>query len=303
MAPVLGYRTTALQALRGADLTGKTAVITGGNSGLGVETARALAHAGARVILTSRKVSAGEEVVTKLRSDGVKGSLHVQQLDLADLSSVKALVKQLQLEDSIDMLILNAGVAAVPLSYTKDNFEIQIGTNHFGHFALVAGLMDKLKQQDTPVRIVAVASLAHMLGGFDMDDLHFRRRSYYRLKGYGQSKLCNILFAKELARRTEGTNIEAFSLHPGTIATNLSRHVGLVGSVANLGLSWFSKSTEQGAATSVYAATAPELSGQSGAYLQDCHIAQPSSQAQDAALAQQLWTVTEQQLADPASRT
>lgn len=303
MAPILGSRSTAVQALRGADLTGKTAIVTGGNSGIGVETARALAHAGARVILTSRKVSAGEEVAATLKSAGVKGEVEVQQLDLADLSNVRGFAEKLQSEPKIDMLILNAGVAGLPLTYTKDNFEMQVGTNHFGHFVLVQSLLDKLKKQGSPVRIVAVSSTVHRHAGFDIDDLNFRHRKYSGMAAYAQSKLCNILFTKELASRLQGSNIEVFCLHPGIIASGLSRHMGLLKYAIDYGLYFFSKSAEQGAATSVYAATAPELSGKSGAYLADCNIAEPTAQAQDAELAKRLWAVTEKQLQDPAART
>lgn len=301
MKSILGSRTTAIQALRGADLTGKTVVITGGNSGVGVETARAFAQAGARVIITSRSVSAGEKVVASLKKDGVKGALEVQQLDLADLSNVRSFAQNLQSEPMIDMLILNAGVAGLPLTYTKDNFEIHVGTNHFGHVVLVESLLDKLKQQATPVRIVAVSSNDHTRG-FDVDDLNFRHRPYGRLTAYPQSKLCNILYIKELANRLQGSSIEVFSVHPGLIATPLSRHLTILHYIKSYALYFFLKSTEQGAATSVYAATAPELAGKSGAYLVNCDIAEPSAQAQDAELARKLWAVTEKQLQDPSAR-
>ncbi|DBA97802.1 TPA: hypothetical protein ACH3X3_012673 [Trebouxia sp. C0006] len=305
MAPVLGARTTALQALRDADLTGQTAVITGGNSGIGVETARALASAGAKVILTSRKAAAGEAVVASLKEAGVKGAFEVHQLDLADLGSVKSFANSLQHEPRIDLLMLNAGVLGVPLSYTKDNFELQVGTNHFGHFVLVQSLLDKLQQQGTPVRIVAVSSSLHAKPGFDIDDLNFRRRPYSRTTSYHQSKLCNILFIKELAKRLQGSNIQAFCLHPGVIPTALSRHLipWPLTYLWKLVLYFLGKNVEQGAATSVYAATAPELNGKSGAYLADCKIATPSVQAQDAELAKKLWAVTEKQLQDPSART
>lgn len=298
MAPILGSRSTALQAVTGFDLTGKTAVITGGNSGLGVETARAMAHAGAKVILTSRNVEAGQEVARQLQSSGVKGHIEVSQLDLADLSSVHRLAKQLSSEPSIDLLFLNAGVMACPQSYTKNGFEMQVGTNHFGHFELTRLLMDKFREQGTPVRVIAVSSSAHQMDGLDLEDLHFRHRKYGTWKAYGQSKLCNILFAKELARRTEGTNVEAFALHPGVILTGLWQHTPVLKPFLKLAGCFFAKNPAQGAATAVYAATAPELIGQSGAYLQDCKVAKPTAKAQDAELANKLWTVTEAQLAE-----
>lgn len=237
-----------------------------------------------------------------MKAAGVKGILEVQQLDLADLSSVRNFAKNLRTEPKIDMLVLNAGVASTPLTYTKDNFELQIGTNHFGHFVLVESLLDKLKQQATPVQIVTVSGDIHRVAGFDVEDLNYRHRPYSRMRSYPHSKLCNILFSKELANRLQGSNIEVFSLHPGVIATGLSRHMGIVHYIKCYVMSFCLKSTEQGAATSVYAATAPELAGKSGAYLIDCHIAEPSAEAQDTELAKRLWATTENQLQNPAAR-
>lgn len=282
--------------MRGVDLTGRTALITGGNSGLGVETARAMAHAGAKVILTSRKVEAGQKIARELHSSGVKGAVEVAQLDLADLSSIHQLVKQLNSEPNLDFLFLNAGVMACPQSYTKNGFEMQVGTNHFGHFELTRSLMDKLKQQGTPVRIVAVSSSAHQMDGLDLNDLHFKKRKYTPWKAYGQSKLCNVLYAKELARRTQGSNVQAYTLHPGVILTGLWQHTPLLRPFLKMA-SLFTKSPAQGAATAVYAATAPELEGKSGAYLQDCQVSKSSAQGADAELASKLWSVTEEQLA------
>ncbi|KAL3152905.1 hypothetical protein ABBQ38_012211 [Trebouxia sp. C0009 RCD-2024] len=297
MAPTLSSRSTTLQALRGVDLTGRTALITGGNSGLGVETARAMAHAGAKVILTSRKVEAGQKIAQELQSSGVKGAVEVVQLDLADLSSIHQLAQQLNNGPALDFLFLNAGVMACPQSYTKNGFEMQVGTNHFGHFELTRSLMDKLKQQGTPVRIIAVTSSAHKMDGLDLDDLHFKKRKYTAWQAYGQSKLCNVLYAKELARRTQGSNVQAYAVHPGIILTGLWQHSPMLRPFLKLG-SLFTKSPAQGAATAVYAATAPELEGKSGAYLQDCQVSKSSAQGADAELASKLWSVTEEQLAE-----
>lgn len=237
-----------------------------------------------------------------MKESGLKGSVEVKELDLADLSSVRSLAAQLQSEPSIDILICNAGVAGLPLTYTKDNFETQIGTNHVGHFLLCDLLLEKLKRQTSPVRIVVVSSDVHASASFNVDDLNYRHSPYKMMRAYPNSKLCNILFVKELARRTQGTNIQAFSLHPGVILTGLSRHLALLRLFITVGLYFKRKTPEQGAATSVYAATAAELAGHSGAYLADCGIKEPSAQARDAELAKKLWAVTEMQLQDPSTR-
>ncbi|KAK9837292.1 hypothetical protein WJX81_004012 [Elliptochloris bilobata] len=301
----LNWHSTAVEALRGADLTCRTALVTGGNSGIGVETVRALAAAGARVVLTSRSLSAGEDMAANLRKDPhVKGEIAVLQVDLADLASVRAMAKAfLARERGPDLLILNAGIMMCPLQYTKDGFEMQIGTNHFGHFALTQALLPSMRALGRPARVVAVSSMGHQLQDMKMGDLHYKNRRYTSYGSYGSSKLANILFAKELARRLKGSSIEVFSLHPGVIQTPLGRHVGTARGTWTgwlfgwLGAFWI-KSTEQGAATTVTAAVSPELAGESGAYLTDCQIAVPSKEAQDEALAKELWDVTERQLAE-----
>ncbi|BDA50602.1 Retinol dehydrogenase 14 [Coccomyxa sp. Obi] len=308
MAPpkTLNWYTTAMEAIQGVDLTGKTSVVTGGNSGIGVETVRALASAGSRVILTSRSVEAGQVVAKQLKAEGVKGDIIVKQLDLADLQSIRQFSKAFKAEERApDLLILNAGVMACPLSYTKDGFEMQIGTNHFGHFALTRELLPSMKALKTPARVVAVSSRAHEMGSIFLEDLHYRNRPYSAWGSYGQSKLANILFAKELARRLEGSNIKAYSLHPGVINTPLGRHVygeSYVGAAAKLVIGvlawpWF-KSPAQGAATSITAAVSPDLEAHSGVYLHDSQIKEPSKAAQDMDMAAELWAETEKQLAE-----
>lgn len=295
----LGARTTAIEALRGVDLTGKQAVVTGGNSGIGVETVRALAHAGADVVLCSRSLQAGQKVAEELQP-AVKGRVVAKQLDLADLRSVKALADDLAASLArLDLLVLNAGVMACPKMHTKDGFEMQIGTNHFGHFYLTKLLLPKMKSSGSSSRIVAVSSMAHKMGRLDLQDLGFETRKYSSWGSYGQSKLANVLFASELARRLqeEGSSVTAFSLHPGVIKTNLQRHMGFSALVFNVLGAPFMKSVAQGAATSVFAATAPELEGKGGAYLADCQVSTPSKAGQDAALAAAFWSKSEELLA------
>ncbi|PSC68474.1 WW domain-containing oxidoreductase [Micractinium conductrix] len=301
MAKPLGHRSTALEALQGADLTGKLAVVTGGNSGIGVETVKALAHAGADVMLCSRSVEAGDRVAAELQAGGVKGKIRVKQLDLADLASVKAMGAELAASlPRLDLLILNAGVMACPKGTTKQGFETQIGTNHFGHFYLTQLLLPKMKAQGAPARVVVVSSSAHtMVKGIPLDDINFEHRKYGAWSSYGQSKLANVLFAKELARRLgeEGSPVKAFCLHPGVIKTNLQRHMGFSAFLLNTFAGPFMKTVPQGAATSVYSATAPELEQRSGAYLADCKVAAASKAGQDAELAKAFWTKSEEMLA------
>ena len=295
----LGKHTTAVEALRGQRLDGFTAIVTGANSGLGVETARALAFAGANVVLACRSAALGERVADTLRADLPKnaGRLEVAALDLADLNSVRAFIKGFLASDrKLDLLINNAGVMARPLTFTAQGIESQLGINHLGHFALTAGLLSALSPKG---RVVTVASSVHTRGKGNnvletlTTDRAFTTRRYSRYGSYDDSKLANVLFTRGLANRL-GPGQSAHSIHPGVIGTNLARSMGVMGKVFVFFLKLFSKTPAQGAATSVFAATAPELAGRSGTYLANCAVANSSPDGQDAELAERLWTVSEQ---------
>jgi len=295
----LGKRTTAVEALRGQRLDGRTAIVTGASSGIGVETARALAFAGAHVVLACRSVASGEQVAATLRAElpNDAGRLEVAALDLADLDSVRAFIQGfLASGRTLDLLINNAGVMARPLTLTAQGIESQLGINHLGHFALTTGLLPVLGPTG---RVVTVASSVHTRGkGTNVldtltSDRAFTTRRYSRYGSYDDSKLANVLFTRGLATRL-APGQSAYSIHPGVIGTNLARSMGVIGKVFVLFLKGFAKSPAQGAATSVFAATAPELAGQSGIYLADCAVARSSPEGQDAELAERLWAVSEQ---------
>lgn len=309
----LGSHSSALDVVHkfgdGNYLLGKTAIVTGGNSGIGLETCKALASAGCRVILCSRSLHAGEKAIEEEIKNPGNGNYVVQdtsnivvkELDLSELSSIKKFCNDiLSQEKRIDFLILNAGIMALPnLEYTSSGFERQIGVNHFGHAYLYFLLEDFIKSQNHPCRAVFLASSAHNIGIIDMKNLHFQNGRFYSdWIAYGQSKLANILFAKAVADHAKGTNLTAFSVHPGIIKTNLYRTTSnwLVGMASFI----MDKNIPQGAATTLYGCLAPELgSGNlSGSYLADCSVASPSWQAQDrnGTLRQSLWEVTKQQL-------
>ncbi|KAK9817390.1 hypothetical protein WJX74_007547 [Apatococcus lobatus] len=304
----LGFYTTATQALQGADLNGKTAVVTGGNSGIGAETVRALALAGARVLLLSRSVEAGQKVASSIQAEGAAGAVVVKQLDLADLARVQACAEDInRTEPRLDLLILNAGIMMTPLGRTAQGFEQQIGVNHFGHFYFSQLLLEKVKmtasERSSPARIVSLSSAAHQFPRkFDLSDVHYRHKSYNKQMAYGYSKLANVLFARELARRLEGTGVSAFSVHPGIIfASNLYRHlppfrIPAIAWLFSKLFAFFLKSNSSGAATTIYAATAPGLEQHSGAYLYDCQVQQSSKLGRDMDLAAKLWATTQQQL-------
>eukprot|EP00283_Hemiselmis_rufescens_P010272 CAMPEP_0173436520 /NCGR_PEP_ID=MMETSP1357-20121228/16319_1 /TAXON_ID=77926 /ORGANISM="Hemiselmis rufescens, Strain PCC563" /LENGTH=374 /DNA_ID=CAMNT_0014401609 /DNA_START=58 /DNA_END=1182 /DNA_ORIENTATION=+ len=307
----LGKKSTAKDVIDAfsPDLKGKVAVVTGGNSGIGIETVKALASAGARVVLCSRSVEAGEKAV----EDYVKASegreiqggysvpsadVRVVQLDLADLASVDKFVKELESEASVDYLVLNAGVMAGPKRSTAQGFERQIGTNHIGHFHLTSQLLPRMKAQENPSRIVVVASTAHQMGKIDVNDLNYQKgRSYTPWGAYGQSKLANILFAKGLQDRLKDTKVSATSLHPGVIATPLWRDTASLLSKFLMPLFIRDKSPQQGAATTVYGCLADE--GEvGGAYLDDCKVATPKKTALSVQDRDALWETTERILAE-----
>jgi NAD(P)-dependent dehydrogenase (short-subunit alcohol dehydrogenase family) len=292
----LGKSTTAEQALQGQSLAGKTAIVTGATSGIGTETARVLALAGATVVFAVRNVQAGKDLAAQLKASlpDTAGSFEVEQLDLGDLESVRAFGRRwLGSGRALHLLVNNAGIMATPKGTTPQGFELQVGTNHVGHFALTTALLPVL-EKSAPARIVTVSSGLHTQGKGQrlLAALQKQPTEYTPFGAYGDSKLANVLFVKGLAKRLP-KGVEAFSLHPGVINTNLSRSMGFSGTLFRFFGALFMKSIAQGAATSVWAATAPELTGKSGAYLSDCHVVEPSAEANDPALAEQVWALTE----------
>lgn len=298
----LGKRSTAEEALQGQKLSGITAIVTGASSGLGVETTRVLALAGANVTMAVRSVEAGEKVKAQLLATLPKGAgaLEVKPLDLSDLSSVRAFALASG-DGPLDLLINNAGIMATPLGVTAQGFEQQMGTNHLGHFLLTSLLEPRLKQSKA-ARVVTVSSKLHergtgasVLATLDADR-GFTQRRYAPFDAYGDSKLANILFVRGLAKRMPA-NVATFSLHPGVIATNLSRSMGIGGVLFRTVGRLFLKSVPQGAATTVYAASAPELSGKSGAYLSDCALETPLHEALDETLVERVWALSQNAVA------
>ncbi|HRI69392.1 MAG TPA: SDR family oxidoreductase [Polyangium sp.] len=284
-----GYGSTAEQVTEGLDLRGKTMLVTGCNSGLGLETVRVLAKRGAHVIGTARTVAKAEEAG--------KGLTAYTPLacELSEPSSVRACVKSvLNLDKPIDAIIANAGIMALPKLEQKFGYELQFFTNHIGHFILVTGLLDKLS--DT-ARVVVVSSGAHGRApkeGIEFDNLS-GERGYEPWRNYGQSKFANILFARELARKFAGTNKTANSLHPGVIQTNLGRHMGVLAGAAWAALNpIMMKSIPQGSATQCYVATHPSLARVTGEYFVDCNVGKSRRLAESPELAKKLWTVSEE---------
>ena len=272
-----GYETTAAEVVEAVDLTGKRAIVTGGASGIGVETARALAGVGATVTLAVRRTGDGEEVARDIRSSTGNDEVEVAHLELVDLASIEAFVADW--DGPLDILVNNAGVMAIQeLTLTDRGQEMQFATNHLGHFALAVGLHDALAEAEG-ARIVSVSSSGHLRSPVVFDDLNYSFRDYDPFGAYGQSKTANVLFAVEATRRWADDGITANALMPGGIATNLQRHVGgpeyMKKAVKRFDRSGVRlKNPEQGAATSVLLATYPELEGVGGRYFEDCNEAE-----------------------------
>jgi NAD(P)-dependent dehydrogenase (short-subunit alcohol dehydrogenase family) len=289
-----GYGSTAEQVTEGVSLAGQTILVTGCNSGLGLETLRVLSLRGARVVGTARTVEKA-----KTACDSVKGATIPVACELSEPASVRACVDQLKAQDiKLDAIICNAGIMALPKLEKAFGYEQQFFTNHIGHFILVTGLLEQLTATG---RVVMLSSSAHAMapkGGIQFDNLS-GDKGYNDWKNYGQSKMANLLFAKELARRFEGTKKTANSVHPGVIRTNLARHMNPIASFAfGLAGPLFLKSVEQGAATQVYVATSPKLASTSGEFFADCNVAKPRANGSDAETAKRLWEVSEKIVAD-----
>lgn len=303
-----GHDTTTAEVLEGIDLNGKLALVTGGSGGLGAETARALASKGARVVITARDVAKGEEVARGIRASTGNDGIEVEELELGSLASIRAFADRfLARHDALQILVNNAGVMACPFGKTTDGFELQFGTNHLGHF-LMTGLIAPALLRGVPARAVSVSSRGHQLSPVVFEDIHFERRPYDKWLAYGQSKTANALLAVELERRLGSRGVHAYAIHPGVILTDLARHMGpedfeLLQKRAPGG-KLRTKSVEAGAATAVYAATAPELEGRGGLYLEDCGVAKVNdaedaadgvrSYALDPAAAKRLWSTSEE---------
>jgi NAD(P)-dependent dehydrogenase (short-subunit alcohol dehydrogenase family) len=268
-----GFDSTAAEVIEGIDLSGKRAIVTGGSSGIGVETARALAGAGADVTLAVRDIEAGARTATHI-SPSTGGAVHVGWLDLANGTSVAEFAASWT--GPLHLLINNAGVMALPeLTLTPAGWELQFATNHLGHFALAARLHDALAAAGD-ARIVSLSSRGHLRSPVVFEDINFSSRSYDPWLAYGQSKTANVLFAVEATRRWAGDGITANAVHPGAIAeTNLSRHMNAE-ELSRLRASgaFRYKTIEQGAATSVLVATSPQLDGIGARYFEDCNQAE-----------------------------
>lgn len=302
---------TADEVLRGADLTGVRAIVTGASSGLGIETARVLTAAGAEVVLAVRNATAGDAVAEAIEKSTGAIRPRVARLDLADRTSVARFVDAWS--GPLHLLINNAGVVTSGLERTREGWELQFATNHLGHFALAAGLHDALAlgaADRDGARVVSVSSTAHMRSGIDFDDLHFERRDYDPQIAYAQSKTANSLFAVEATRRWASDGIVANAVNPGGVATGLQRNFtpqqkASLDAAEAAGVFTY-KTVEQGAATSMVAAVAPEFAHSGGHYLDDSQEAYTvpndadlaqhphgvKEWALDPTTAQRLWTVS-----------
>ena len=305
-------RPEAAAVLAGKNLTGKTVLVTGGYSGLGLETVKALVGAGAHVHVPARDKARAQQSL-----DGIIDAAHIGTMDLGDLTSVdKFAADFLAQHKSLDLLIGNAGIMACPHATTAQGFESQIGVNHFGHFRLIDKLMGALEAAQG-ARVVVLSSVGHRIAPVDFDDMHFHNRAYDKWQSYGQSKTAKALLARALDKRGREKGIRAFSVHPGGIFTPLQRHLaneemvalgwtkedGSPSEAAHLGF----KTPSVGASTTVWAATAEVLDGMGGVYCEDCNIARavPADNqdydgvrpwAMDDGLAEQLWEATEAQI-------
>lgn len=309
-------KTDGADIIKDIDLAGKTAIVTGGYSGIGLETVRALVGAGVNVVVPARN---REKADTNLAE--IDGEVRVGDMDLGDIGSVRRFADEMTGSlDSLDILINNAGIMACPEARVGPGWESQFGTNHMGHFALTQGLMPLLDK--TPgARVVALASTAHKVSDIRWNDIQFENEDYEKWQAYGQAKTANALFANALNRRMRDKDGLAFGVHPGGIFTPLQRHLPVEEQIA---MGWLDEDGEpsalakmgfktpaQGCSTSLWAATSPKLEGKPGVYCEDCDIAKPSEPdnpmarymgveawACDDESAEKLWTISEKLLAE-----
>jgi NAD(P)-dependent dehydrogenase (short-subunit alcohol dehydrogenase family) len=312
-----GHSSTALDVMQGIDLGGKTAMVTGASSGLGVETARALASAGASVLMPVRNRAKGEGVAEDIRATTGNSRVHVLDMDLAVPASVRECARGVLGEGGpLHILINNAGIMACPLTRTPEGWESQFATNHFGHFLLTRLLLPAL-ERGAPSRVVNLSSIGHRITAVDFDDPHYQTRAYDKWNAYGQAKTANVLFSVAFQARHGARGVTANAVHPGGIMTGLQKDLTHVEMNA---LGWFDedgnvregfKTPEGGAATATWAATTTLLEGEGGLYLEDCNVAAPASpdlpyrgvhpHAIDPVAADRLWQLSEEMLAQALS--
>ena len=306
---MFGFATTVDEVIDGVDLSGKTAVVTGASSGLGLQTVDTLAAAGAEVVATVRDPESFQSGTDWVQPGELTKRIEAIPLDLARLQSVRAAGQAIaSRHPRVDILINNAGVMFTPPGATADGFELQFGVNHLGHFLLTTLLLPQLRAAAAAsgdARVVTLSSEAHRHWGIDLDDINFERRGYDTFLAYGQAKSANILMTVELHRRFGAEGITALAVHPGTCATNLTRYMDrtTLKKLFAMSTDTFApenmKSVAQAAATSVWAATEPSLAGHGGAYLADCHIAEAGPAATDPATAERLWLLSQQWVDSP----
>ncbi len=314
IASPFGHGTEAPEVVAGLDLTAKTAIVTGAAAGLGAETVRALASAGARVVMPVRSRAKGEAVAAQIATSA-GGKIEVDDMDLADFSSVRAVADRFVASGAaLDILINNAGIMATPERRIAGGFESQFGTNHLGHMLLACHLAPALLRAPTG-RVVALSSLGHRRSAVNFEDPNFDHRPYDKWEAYGQSKSANALFAVGLDRRLEPKGVNAYAVHPGGIMTELQRDLTAAEMKA---FGWVDdegrvnerfKTPAGGASTAVWCATSPLLAAGGGVYCEDCNIAEalgpddPSFAgvrpwAIDPAAAERLWTLSEKMLGE-----
>lgn len=281
------------------DQTGKTVIVTGANSGIGFDAARVLAEKGARVILACRSQNKGQEALDKIKARVPNALVELGSLDLSSLESVRSFASWFkQNHNQLDLLINNAGIMTTPFGHTADGFELQLGTNHFGHFALT-GLLIDLVQATPNARVVTLSSQAHRIGKIDFDNLN-SEKGYNKYRAYGQSKLANLMFAYELERRLRKTNSNVISVaaHPGSTSTDLARHSRLLNLFFILGLS---QDVTKGSLPTLRAACDPNTQGGDyygpGGFMQLVGPPvkeQSTKRSHDKEVARRLWQVSEQ---------
>ncbi|WP_260754824.1 SDR family NAD(P)-dependent oxidoreductase [Mycobacterium sp. SMC-8] len=297
---------TALDIVEGVDLTGKTCVITGASSGLGRESARALARTGAHVILAARNTDALAETEAWIHAEVSDAALSSVHLDLTSLASVAAAAAEIaELTPAVHVLMNNAGVMFTPFGRTAEGFEMQFGTNHLGHFELTRLLFPALVAADG-ARVVNLSSEGHRMGDVDFQDPNWEHRDYDKFAAYGASKTANMLHAVELDRRLRDSSVRAFAVHPGIVATSLARHMTdddftslnkssaeRTGDKPPTDFRTQFTTPEYGAATQVWAAVSAELDGSGGVYLSDCRVRTAAPYAVDESRALALWALSE----------